>query len=169
MIDYTQRILEEFIEKGADLEHDRWSRWHKYSRLVATPANIEMWDRKAEMPYLALTNEEQESDRKETRKYLPLLEDSIAQAVAEERERVVTEDTSDGYHTFKELYEHRITLYIALCKSLNNGNVWRSKLHSDSSSFDGWFILGIWREKGKQISYHLPNERWREGIDSRSY
>ena len=85
----------------------------------------------------------------------------LNKALEEERERVrVTENTSDGYHTFKELYEHRITLYIALCKSLNNGNVWRSHLHSDGSNFDGWFILGIWREKGKQITYHLPNEKW---------
>jgi len=82
----TDKILEEFVEEGADLEHNRWARWHKYSRLMATPAHIEMWDRKAEMPYIALTNEEQESDRKETRNYLPLLEKAIAQAIAEERE-----------------------------------------------------------------------------------
>ena len=85
----TENILEEFVEEGADLEHNRWARWHKYSRLMATPAHIEMWDRKAEMPYIALTNEEQESDRKETRNYLPLLEKAIAQVLAEERERVV--------------------------------------------------------------------------------
>lgn len=70
---------------------------------------------------------------------------------------------SDGYHTFDELYDHRITLYIALCKSYNNGtNVWRSQLHSDGSNYDGWFILGINYEKGKQITYHIPNERWDE-------
>jgi hypothetical protein len=40
--------------------------------------------------------------------------------------------------------------------------VWRSKLHSDGSSFDGWFILGIGKEKGKQITYHLPTVRWDE-------
>jgi len=88
---YITKRLEEFVEEGADLEHNRWARWHKYSRLMATPAHIEMWDRKAEMPYIALTNEEQESDRKETRNYLPLLEKAIAQAIAEERERVVRE------------------------------------------------------------------------------
>ena len=69
---------------------------------------------------------------------------------------------SDGYHTFDELYDHRITLYIALCKSLRNGNVWRSQKHSDGSNYDGWFLLGIWFEKGKQITYHIPNERWEE-------
>lgn len=29
----------------------------------------------------------------------------------------VTGKTSDGYHTFDELYEHRITLWIALCRT----------------------------------------------------
>lgn len=72
----TQNMQEwekRFIEAGAELEHDRWARWHRYSRLMATPAHIEMWDRKAEMPYIALTVEEQESDRKEVRNYLPLV------------------------------------------------------------------------------------------------
>ena len=87
-----------------------------------------------------------------------------------------TEDmeASDGYHTFGELYDHRITLFIALCKAMGDlgyfhGNiheadaiVWRSKFHYDGSSFDGWFILGIGKEKGKQITYHLPLDRWEE-------
>lgn len=70
----------------------------------------------------------------------------------------------DGYHTFDELYEHRITLYIALCKQIffTNKIVWRSKLHSDGSNFAGWFILGINKEIGKQITYHLPLSKWNE-------
>ena len=79
------------------------------------------------------------------------------------------EQCSDGYHTFDELYDHRIALFIALCKTIFEWQkaigvkivpVWRSKLHSDGSSFEGWFILGIWRENGKQITYHLPNSKW---------
>lgn len=75
----------------------------------------------------------------------------------------------DGYHTFDELYEHRITLFIVLCKKYNmpqnppfDRRCWRSKLHSDGTSFDGWFILGINKEKGKQITYHLPISKWEE-------
>jgi len=84
----------------------------------------------------------------------------------------------DGYHTFDELYEHRIVLFIALCKEKNKFykhlketykksvkdslGVWRAKLHSDGTSFDGWFILGIDKEKGKQITYHLPISKWEE-------
>jgi hypothetical protein len=72
---------------------------------------------------------------------------------------------SDGYHTFDELYEHRIVLYITLCRVLqeeNVVNIWRSKLHSDGSSFGGWFILGIRQVKGQQITYHLPESYWKE-------
>lgn len=87
------------------------------------------------------------------------------------RSELDTNHISDGYHTFGELYEHRIVIYIALCRILANsdysGNhhfetnpVWRSRLHSDGSSFDGWFVLGIGYEKGYQITYHLPESKW---------
>lgn len=78
-------------------------------------------------------------------------------------------EAQDGYHTFGELYEHRITLFIALCKILHDdpqyqtgqmSEIWRSKLHSDGTSFDGWFTLGIGKEKGQQITYHLPLSKW---------
>lgn len=96
------------------------------------------------------------------------------------REEVTVEGVmrspSDGYHTFDELYDHRITLFIALCRFVQFEDdaardyggvnrpeqVWRSKTHSDGSTMDGWFIMGIGKEKGKQISYHLPLSRWDE-------
>ena len=78
---------------------------------------------------------------------------------------VDTNKISDGYHTFGELYEHRITLFIALCASKMDSahsEVWRSKLHSDGSNFDGWFVLGVGKEKGHQITYHLPMSKWHD-------
>lgn len=67
-----------------------------------------------------------------------------------------TEDISDGYHTFWELYKHRIHLFIALCKSLNNNYVIiKSKKHHD-----WWFIIQIKHKNVWQISYHLPNSYW---------
>lgn len=84
-----------------------------------------------------------------------------------------TNKISDGFHTFGELYENRIELFIAFCKLYishitDNGNignsrkVWRSKRHSDGElAFGGgWFVLGLFKEKGKQITYHLPEEYW---------
>lgn len=75
---------------------------------------------------------------------------------------IETDNVSDGFHTFGELYAHRIELFIALCRQFKNipGKVWRSRFHSDGSHFDGWFVLGINKSKGNQITYHLPDSKW---------
>lgn len=90
---------------------------------------------------------------------------SIQELSAEDRQLV-----SDGYHSFGELYEHRIVNYIAILRIIFDRDVrlrrpwhmWRSKMHSDGSSWDGWFILGIYTEPDQQITYHLPIEKWDE-------
>jgi hypothetical protein len=71
---------------------------------------------------------------------------------------------SDGYHTFNGLYEHRHALYVCLCKHLRHKgyDVWRSKKHSDLTRFNGWFILGVNRRQGSQITYHLPITEWKK-------
>lgn len=81
-------------------------------------------------------------------------------------------ETSDGYHTFNELYDHRHTLFLALCRVMSFGDrdvVWRSQLHSDCSKLEGWFIMGIGTEPGMQISYHLPLARWTEADFAATY
>ena len=40
--------------------------------------------------------------------------------------------------------------------------VWRSKTHSDGSKWDNWFVLGIYATKSKQITYHIPMDRWND-------
>lgn len=71
-------------------------------------------------------------------------------------------EVSDGYHTFSELYDHRIALWIALCRvySSMHSDCWRSMYHSDGTSIPGWFVLGIGRDIGDQITYHLPMSQW---------
>lgn len=82
-------------------------------------------------------------------------------------------DISDGYHTFDELYEHRIALFITLARLLHRQEnvigtvpgehfVWRSKLHSDGTSFEGWFTLGLGKANGEQMTSHLPLSKWEE-------
>ncbi len=70
--------------------------------------------------------------------------------------------TSDGHHTFDELYEHRHVLFMKLCEVCYRERmpVWRSRYHSDGSGFCGWFILGIGTARGAQITYHLPDRLW---------
>lgn len=82
---------------------------------------------------------------------------------------------SDGSHTMDELYEHRYALFIALCRLISiereqgEGEwpvAWRSKRHfvdaegKEEAMYDGWFIMGINQEQGKQMSYHLPLKCW---------
>lgn len=67
-------------------------------------------------------------------------------------------ETSDGYHTFNELYEHRHNLFIALMKCYPDKS-WMSKRHDDGSMYKGWFIAGIETPNG-QATYHLPQKYW---------
>ena len=67
---------------------------------------------------------------------------------------------SDGFHTFDELYDHRCVLFAILISNLRVTTTWKSRLHSDGSSWPGWFIAGLEIEPGKQITYHLPEKYW---------
>ncbi|GAB3324468.1 hypothetical protein GCM10027299_21750 [Larkinella ripae] len=102
----------------------------------------------------------------------PVVAKEINKAIIDftEQGTLSTNDISDGYHTFGELYEHRITLWIALCQLQHNRfmhtnapsvrSAWRTRLHSDGSGFEGWFVLGIGKTSGEQMTYHLPDSKW---------
>lgn len=67
-------------------------------------------------------------------------------------------NTSDGYHTFNELYHHRTVLFaviVAYCQNM----AWKSKLHSDGTMYDGMFIAGIDTPAGP-ATYHCDNSYW---------
>lgn len=65
---------------------------------------------------------------------------------------------SDGYHTFSELYHHRMVLFSIICNQ-NKSKAWKSKLHHDGTMFDNYFIVGINTKEG-QYSYHYHMECW---------
>jgi len=70
-------------------------------------------------------------------------------------------NVSDGHHTFNDLYETRNVLFIALAKMASKEKeVWKSMTHSDGTSEVGWFLLGINKRKGSQITFHLPIIMW---------
>lgn len=76
-----------FVEKGAELEHDRWARWQEYmftkcieneDGTLTVPATfVVRWWRQIALPYKRLKEEEKESDRKESRNYIPLVEEVL--------------------------------------------------------------------------------------------
>lgn len=76
-------------------------------------------------------------------------------------QKVLAESVSDGYHTFDELYDHRRELSRALLILLDEFEVevWKSKLHSDGTMFEGYFVVGCYTPAG-QISYHYDLKYW---------
>lgn len=64
----------------------------------------------------------------------------------------ITGDTSDGYHTFNELYHHRAILFSVICNARPD-IAWKSKRHHDGTMYDGMFIVGIDTPEG-QATYH---------------
>ncbi len=74
--------------------------------------------------------------------------------------------TSDGFHTFDELYEHRSALFIALMR-LKPFNSWYADEHEDGSMFPGYFIAGINLPNGT-ITYHMTIDPWRPILEEPS-
>ena len=71
----------------------------------------------------------------------------------------ITGDTSDGYHTFNELYRHRAILFSVICNERPEVS-WKSKRHHDGTMYDGMFIVGIDTPEG-QATYHYDiNPYW---------
>jgi len=91
-----KEIIEEFVEKGADLEHERWAGWQKYvhslckknkdGSLTIPKERVEWWEKEIATPYSELTEELKEYDRKEVKKYIPLLKKALSQQKEEIKE-----------------------------------------------------------------------------------
>lgn len=65
-------------------------------------------------------------------------------------------NTSDGYHTFNELYHHRAVLFSVIVSKFADRS-WKSKLHADGTMYEGMFIVGIETPDG-QATYHYDVE-----------
>ena len=73
----------------------------------------------------------------------------------------MTENTgkiSDGYHTFDELYYHRMVLFSVICNQ-NKERAWKSLFHADGSMYEDYFIVGITTPKG-DFTYHYHKDHW---------
>lgn len=72
-------------------------------------------------------------------------------------------DTSDGYHTFDDLYDHRRALTAALAACLPSWSI-RTRQHHPSDEtpmFDGCFLVVI-DLPGGQVRYHYGLDHWTE-------
>lgn len=71
----------------------------------------------------------------------------------------ITGETSDGYHTFNELYHHRAVLFSVICND-RPALAWKSKLHHDGTMYDGMFIVGIETPEGQATYHYDVNPYW---------
>lgn len=67
-------------------------------------------------------------------------------------------DMSDGYHSFNELYYHRMMLFSVICNTYKD-IAWKSWKHDDETMYDDYFIVGIDTEEG-QYTYHYHKDYW---------
>lgn len=81
-------------------------------------------------------------------------------------EKNITEDTSDGYHTFKELYDFRKAYNVALFNEWGKYDIPTYDVHKSWKHHDkelcfggGWFIVVAVLPTG-QISNHYPASDW---------
>lgn len=95
---------------------------------------------------------------------LDAFKEEMQNLLTQQKKEIVTENTSDGFHTFKELYEFR-KIYNALIFNewAKQGlyNIHKSKKHSDGQECfgGGWFIVVASLPNG-DISNHYEMKDW---------
>ena len=65
---------------------------------------------------------------------------------------------SDGYHTFDELYYHRMMLFAVICNTYKD-KAWKSWKHHDDTMYPDYFIVGLDTPEG-QYTYHYHKDEW---------
>jgi hypothetical protein len=67
-------------------------------------------------------------------------------------------EVSDGYHTFNELYHHRMMLFAVICNTYKS-QAWKSWKHHDGTMYDNYFIVGVTTPEG-DYTYHYHKDHW---------
>lgn len=89
-----------------------------------------------------------------------IVSDALALLKAQEP---ITGETSDGYHTFNELYLHRAVLFSVIVANYKD-RAWKSVRHHDGTMYDGMFIVGIDTPDG-QATYHYDVDPYWDMFD----
>lgn len=67
-------------------------------------------------------------------------------------------EVSDGYHTFNELYYHRMMLFAVICNTYKT-RAWKSWQHDDGTMYDNYFIVGV-ETALDDYTYHYHKDHW---------
>lgn len=65
---------------------------------------------------------------------------------------------NDEWHSFDDLYYHRMMLFAIICNTYKD-KAWKSWKHYDGTMYDGSFIVGITTPEGN-YTYHYQAEHW---------
>lgn len=86
--DMIASLLEQSIDRLAAVEHERWAHWQRYMHengtrredgsLVIPAELVHRWDEQIATPFQALSTDEQESDREQVRRYIPLVAELLS-------------------------------------------------------------------------------------------
>lgn len=73
----------------------------------------------------------------------------------------ITEDTSDGFHTFGQLYYQRMVLFAVLVQE-HKDCAWKTWNHEDGEPCfgGGWFLVTIDTPRGA-YGYHFEKKHWK--------
>ncbi len=95
--------------------------------------------------------------------YIDIWDEDEAKAVERVTEewntRAIDGSTSDGYHTFDELYYHRTALFACLVSLQPRQMAFKSRKHADGTMHEGYFIAGIYTSRG-WCTYHCEDRWW---------
>ena len=99
---------EEMIEKLSDIEHDRWCNWQRYlhscciknedGSLTIPKILVERWEYEINTKYNNLPDNIKESDRKETYKIIPIIDEYLKHQL-EEKDKVIDEILNHPFFT----------------------------------------------------------------------
>ena len=77
------------VNKLAAIEHERWAHWQRYMHgkasrqddgaLVIPAELVARWEKQIETPYANLSAADQESDKEQVERYLPIIEEALDQ------------------------------------------------------------------------------------------
>ena len=88
---------------------------------------------------------------------------AIADELNAELGSEINGETSDGYHTFNELYHHRAVLFSVIVRD-HRELAWKARKHHDGTMYEGMFIVGIETPKG-QATYHYDLDPYWDMFD----
>jgi signal recognition particle subunit SEC65 len=101
MPDEARKWLEELMEPLAELEHDRWSGWMRHQFENWTEENIVRWKLLMNTPYSELEEHSKESDRREVRKTLAVIEPHLHRLLAaNETLKIMMKEQSQAADTY---------------------------------------------------------------------